>query len=97
MKFARLLARMLGRSVHELGASMSLAEFMGHYQDYVDGELMPITLGDLHVCAAIANWAGKVMKPGARVTAGDFNPYGGHSEVPSTPSDADLCKAFGIG
>lgn len=87
----------MGRTVEELAAAMPLEEFMGHYRDYLAGELMPITLGDMQICATVGNFAGMRMKDGKTLSAADFNPFGEpRQEVSGDPSDEDITKAFGI-
>jgi len=41
MKFARHLARTMGRTVLELGESMSVAEFIEHYRDFAPEDNEP--------------------------------------------------------
>lgn len=41
MKFARHLARTMGRTVPELCASMTIAEFVDHYRDFAPEESEP--------------------------------------------------------
>lgn len=88
----------MGRTVDELAAAMPLEEFMGHYRDYLAGELLPITLGDMQVCATVANFAGMRMKEGKTLSPADFNPFRDamKQEVSGDPPDEAIMNAFGI-
>lgn len=65
-----MLARTLGRTLHELGQTMSSSEFADHWQDYV---LSPWgeKRDEIHaalISQTIANYAGKVRKDPAELS-----------------------------
>ena len=59
-----MLARTLGRTLDELGDSMSAAEFLDHWDDYQRDPWGGLRddLNTAHITKSIANYAGKMRK-----------------------------------
>lgn len=59
-----MLARTLGRTLDELGTTMSASEFMAHWDDYRRDPWGGLRddLNTAHIVKAVANYAGKMRK-----------------------------------
>jgi hypothetical protein len=94
-----MLALRLGRTLGELGQSMSSAEFALwielHRREPIDESREDLRTGI--IASAIANWAGKMLKEGAKALSPlDFMPFldRGEEEVVVEPDPVGYFKGM---
>lgn len=92
-----MLARTLGRTLDELGQTISAAEFSGHLADYMHepwGERRADLRAAL-VAHTVATFAGKTLKDGAQVPLSDFLlEFDREAKAPAEPDPAAFFGQF---
>jgi hypothetical protein len=90
---------MLGRTVAELGQTMSAAEFMDHFDDWARGEWgeRRADARAASICQTVASFAGKSLKNNTHVKLSDFLLKFETEEDEQLEDSASFFREFGNG